>query len=85
MVNDNIRQPTSLNEEIKALLILLLLKSRTPSHEIESALRIAAGDEALVSAEPDLTCPFAHAKVQAMSPKARMHNERLAPLKCYAA
>ncbi|MBY0381736.1 MAG: hypothetical protein K2W78_07470 [Xanthobacteraceae bacterium] len=85
MDNDNMRQPISVNEEIKALLILLLLKGGTPSDEIETALRIASGDYRLERTEPDLTCPFVHAKVQAMSAKAKLRNEQLAPLQCYAA
>lgn len=85
MNNDNARRPISLSEEIKALLILLLLKTGTPSDEIETALRIAAGDYRPAAAGPDLTCPFINARVQAMSPKARLRNEKLAPLQCYAA
>jgi hypothetical protein len=85
MNNDN-RQSAALTEEIKALLILLLLKGGTPSDEIETALRIASGGEYLPqAAEPDLTCPFVKAKVSAMTPKDRFRNERLAPMKCYAA
>jgi hypothetical protein len=103
-----------LSEEIKALLILLLLKGGTPSDEIETALRLAGSrpvaPPALPQASPpalgqEAMCPLARAAVLAMAPsvaiaqqpmrqappqpalsaKAILRNEKLAPLQCYAA
>jgi hypothetical protein len=58
-----------LSEEIKALLILLLLKGGTPSDEIETALRLAGGRQvAPQAAEQKPMCPLARAAVLAMAP-----------------
>ena len=62
-----------LSEEIKALLILLLLKGGTPSDEIETALRLAGGRQVAPPASPpalgqEAMCPLARAAVLAMAP-----------------
>jgi len=60
-----------LNDEIKALLILLLLRSGTPSDEIETALRLAGGRSAASEATArgqEAMCPLARAAVLAMAP-----------------
>lgn len=58
-----------LSEEIKALLILLLLKGGTPSDEIETALRLAGGRQVTPqAAEQKPMCPLARAAVLAMAP-----------------
>lgn len=57
-----------LSEEIKALLILLLLKGGTPSDEIETALRLA-GSRPSRSVEQEAMCPLARAAVLAMAPQ----------------
>jgi hypothetical protein len=66
-----------LSEEIKALLILLLLKGGTPSDEIETALRLAGGRQVAPLASPQASppalgqeamCPLARAAVLAMAP-----------------
>lgn len=58
-----------LSEEIKALLILLLLKGGTPSDEIETALRLAGGRQVAPQvAEQKPMCPLARAAVLAMAP-----------------
>jgi hypothetical protein len=59
-----------LSEEIKALLILLLLKGGTPSDEIETALRLAGGRQVAPQvAEQKPMCPLARAAVLAMAPQ----------------
>lgn len=59
-----------LSEEIKALLILLLLKGGTPSDEIETALRLASGRQVTPqAAEQKPMCPLARAAVLAMAPQ----------------
>jgi hypothetical protein len=58
-----------LSEEIKALLILLLLKGGTPSDEIKTALRLAGGRQVAPQvAEQKAMCPLARAAVLAMAP-----------------
>ena len=58
-----------LSEEIKALLILLLLKGGTPSDEIETALRLAGSRPASPeTSEHEAMCPLARAAVLAMAP-----------------
>jgi len=59
-----------LSEEIKALLILLLLKGGTPSDEIETALRLAGSRPVSSGAvEQEAMCPLARAAVLAMAPQ----------------
>ncbi len=78
-------QNVTLAEEIKALLILLLLKSGTRGEEIQMALQIAGGEMIFNSSNTDTLCPLVQAKVAAMTPKQKLRNEKLTPLKCYAA
>jgi hypothetical protein len=75
----------TLAEEIKALLILLLLKSGTRGEEIQMALQLAGGEMIFNSGNTDALCPLVQAKVTAMTPKQKLRNAQLAPLKCYAA
>lgn len=75
---------TLLNSEIKALLILLLLKSGTPSSEIETALRLASGQ----SDEPkrdETWRPSMKAGNRPVPLRQRIRNDYLPPLKGYAA
>ena len=73
-----------LDAEIKALLILLLLKSGTPSGEIQTALRLARG-ETTDSDQDEPSCPLAKPPSRPITPRQRIRNGYLAPLKCYAA
>lgn len=69
MTGETANSTNVLSEEIKALLILLLLKGGTPSDEIETALRLAGSRPAhseLPTQEP--MCPLARAAVLAMAP-----------------
>lgn len=69
MTGDTTNGGGVLNEEIKALLILLLLKGGTPSDEIETALRLAGGRPAhSESLAQEAMCPLARAAVLAMAP-----------------
>lgn len=69
MTRDSLNGAGVLNEEIKALLILLLLKGGTPSDEIETALRLAGGRQVTPqAAEQGAMCPLARAAVLAMAP-----------------
>lgn len=69
MTRDSANGASVMNEEIKALLILLLLKGGTPSDEIETALRLAGGRQvAPEAAEQRPMCPLARAAVLAMAP-----------------
>ena len=69
MTRDSLNGAGVLNEEIKALLILLLLKGGTPSDEIETALRLAGGRQVTPqAAEQNAMCPLARAAVLAMAP-----------------
>ncbi len=69
MTSDSANGASVLSEEIKALLILLLLKGGTPSDEIETALRLA-GSRPAHSESPaqEAMCPLARAAVLAMAP-----------------
>lgn len=69
MTGDTANDAGVLSEEIKALLILLLLKGGTPSDEIETALRLA-GSRPAHSELPaqEAMCPLARAAVLAMAP-----------------
>lgn len=69
MTGDSANGAGVLSEEIKALLILLLLKGGTPSDEIETALRLA-GSRPAHSESPaqEPMCPLARAAVLAMAP-----------------
>lgn len=73
-----------LNAEIKALLILLLLKSGTPSREIQTALRLANGR---IDGHDHGRTPRPRAKATggATSLRQRIRNDYLPPLKSYAA
>jgi len=69
MTKDSANGASVLSEEIKALLILLLLKGGTPSDEIETALRLASGRQGAPQvAEQKAMCPLARAAVLAMAP-----------------
>jgi hypothetical protein len=69
MTRDSANGASVLSEEIKALLILLLLKGGTPSDEIETALRLAGGRHVTPeAAEQRPMCPLARAAVLAMAP-----------------
>ncbi|GAA3854310.1 hypothetical protein AFIC_001905 [[Pseudomonas] carboxydohydrogena] len=69
MTGDSANGAGVLNEEIKALLILLLLKGGTPSDEIETALRLAGSRPVHSSSlEQEAMCPLARAAVLAMAP-----------------
>lgn len=70
MHKDIANGPSVLSEEIKALLILLLLKGGTPSEEIETALRLAGSRPASSPEAPEheAMCPLARAAVLAMAP-----------------
>lgn len=78
-------QGITLAEEIKALLILLLLKGGTRGEEIQMALQLAGGEMIFNSSTTDTLCPLVQSKVAAMTPKQKVRNAQLAPLKCYAA
>lgn len=84
-MNHKTQTPDTLhNAEIKALLILLLLKSGTPSSEIEIALRLANGQ----SDEPnrDQTWRLPAKTDNRTTPlRQRIRNDYLPPLKGYAA
>jgi hypothetical protein len=84
-MHDPIRTPDMLlNAEIKALLILLLLKSGTPSREIQTALRLAGGH--VDGHDHDRTPrPQPEAPGSATSLRQRIRNDYLPPLKSYAA
>ena len=58
----------TLHEEIKALLILLLLKGGTRSEEIQMALQIASGERIFGAHQPDNLCPVVQSKITAMTP-----------------
>jgi hypothetical protein len=73
-----------LNAEIKALLILLLLKSGTPSREIQTALRLA-NDQINGHDHDRMPRPQAKATGSATSLRQRIRNDYLPPLKSYAA
>lgn len=72
-----------LNAEIKALLILLLLKGGTPSSEIHTALRLAAGEVRGPDGQdrPSQQMP----EPAGTMPRQRIYNNHLPPLKSYAA
>jgi hypothetical protein len=74
---------TLLNAEIKALLILLLLKGGTPSSEIRTALRLATG-EVGKPGNGEISRPPASAPKRPV-PRQRIDNSPLPPLKSYAA
>ncbi len=78
-------QNITLAEEIKALLILLLLKGGTQAEEIQVALRIASGEAIFNSSNTDTVCPLVQTKIAKMTPKQIVRNDYLAPMKCYAA
>lgn len=82
-----ITQNSNLSEEIKALLILLLLKSGTPSDEIQLALQIAGGEFVFKPGPKDsaTVCSQAEPKSKRLRPKEIFRNSQLAPLQCYAA
>lgn len=84
-MHDSIPTPDMLlNAEIKALLILLLLKSGTPSREIQTALRLANGR---IDGHDHGRTPRPQAKATggATSLRQRIRNDYLPPLKSYAA
>lgn len=56
-----------LNAEIKALLILLLLKGGTPSSEIHTALRLAAGEVRGPDGQPRTGSPSSIRSCQTLS------------------
>lgn len=74
---------TLLNAGIKALLILLLLKSGTPSSDIQTALRLANGHDD--SDRDDRSRMPAQASSRPMPLRQRIRNDYLPPLKGYAA
>lgn len=83
-MNHKTQTPDTLhNAEIKALLILLLLKSGTPSSEIEIALRLANGQ----SDEPNRDQAWRPEKAgnRTTPLRQRIRNDCLPPLKGYAA
>ncbi|WP_458760025.1 hypothetical protein ACSVBT_04250 [Afipia sp. TerB] len=84
-MRDNIRTPdTILNAEIKALLILLLLKTGIPSSEIQTALRLAS-DQASARDRDDAPGPQAKIATGAAPSRQRVRNDYLPPFKSYAA
>jgi hypothetical protein len=68
------------NAEIKALLILLLLKSGTPSREIQTALRLAQ-DETMGSDPNTSSHLSAKPQSRSVSPRQRIRNDYLAPIR----
>jgi hypothetical protein len=68
------------NAEIKALLILLLLKSGTPSHEIQTALHLAQ-DETMGSDPNASSYLSAKPQSRSVSPRQRIRNYYLAPIR----
>lgn len=84
-MNHKMQTPdTLLNAEIKALLILLLLKSGTPSSDIQTALRLANGhgDD---SDRDDRSRTPVQASSRPMPLRQCIRNDYLPPLKGYAA
>jgi hypothetical protein len=74
----------ALGEEIKALLILTLLKSGVHSDEIQLALRIARGQSVFGSEAGDSIFQMVRPAAR-ITPKQVVRNEHLAPIKGYAA
>lgn len=72
-----------LSAEIKTLLILLLLKSGTPSCEIHTALRLAAGEVGKPDSREQFRQPVSAPNRPV--PRQRIDNSPLPPLKSYAA
>jgi hypothetical protein len=86
-----------LNSDIKALLILLLLKTGTSAYEINTALQMAAASRVLAPQDPyrpeheaepraDTSLHTSEAnKHRSVTPKQALRNIYLAPLRGYAA
>ena len=83
MTGDTANDAGVLSEEIKALLILLLLKGGTPSDEIETALRLA-GSRPAHSELPaqEAMCPLAARRCWRWRRRCRLRSRRPGRLHC---
>ena len=85
-------QASVINADIRALLMLVLLKSGTRAEEIQTALQMAAlsrltgaDEEFAASPEAPVHCATNGVDVHRLTPKQVVRNSYLAPIKGYAA